>query len=642
MGYFKLEISYFNSFWLKKAIYLGSKGIDNGSPGNSGLPYTYGDFNIPQKFRGGLGSIFPGLPWNPQDFLDRGVKFPSGCGSELQIAGSDGGTYGFDEVENWFMEASRYQEDFNANSTDYGAKAYLKEDFNTQEYRPNALIYSGIYNSRTGVNETNVFSVGESITRAADPQKGSIQKLYAEDTNLIIFQEDKVNKALIDKDQLYTSEGGSQTLPPGTVIGQLSPYAGEFGISKNPESFAVYGFRKYFADKDRGSILRLSDNGITEISENGMSNFFRDKLKKINETADAIDVRAVYGNISGPTAGFAPYITIASGVDIQLGSQLIINDVAFDIYVTAYTKNTGLSYVSLSSQPSFLNFNPDGSVPKVPSSAIPNNASLIFRSYERDKLIGGWDIHDREYVLSLQKSGNNTFAEIEIGNQGPLNYYTLAWDEGVLGWPTFYSYKPNNIFSLKNTFFTTTSSEIFEHYYALDTNNRNSFYGAAPVASSLTFVFNPQVSVNKNFLTIGYEGSNGWQASGYFSDSQGSQTASNYYNSSTNSGGYVNFADTTVTINSYYQGAYDSLGNSYPNPLTPPIYRSGFTLKEGKYVANLINNTTPRPGEVSFGNSVSGIKGYFATVTLTTDNATDLGSEKQIFAASSNVVKSSQ
>ena len=35
-----------------------------------------------------------------------------------------------------------------------------------------------------------------------------------------------------------------------------------------------------------------------------MSNFFRDKLKKINETADAIDVRAVYGNISGPTAGF--------------------------------------------------------------------------------------------------------------------------------------------------------------------------------------------------------------------------------------------------------------------------------------------------------------------------------------------------
>mgnify|MGYP003648848239 FL=1 len=69
------------------------------------------------------------------------------------------------------MEASRYQEDFNANSTDYGAKAYLKEDFNTQEYRPNALIYSGIYNSRTGVNETNVFSVGESITRAADPQR---------------------------------------------------------------------------------------------------------------------------------------------------------------------------------------------------------------------------------------------------------------------------------------------------------------------------------------------------------------------------------------------------------------------------------------------------------------------------------------
>ena len=194
---FRVDVKYYNSFWLKKTIYVGS--LPNPSAGAS-------DPN-----RGGYGSAFPGLPWNPTVNSLSFPTFPSGAG--------DSENSNYDEVENWFIEESRYQGGYNDVSTDYGAKAYLKEDNNAQEYRPNALIYSGVYNSRTGLNDTNVFSVGEAITKAADPHKGSVQKLYAEDTNLIIFQEDKVNRALIDKDQIYTSESGTQTLPQGTVIG---------------------------------------------------------------------------------------------------------------------------------------------------------------------------------------------------------------------------------------------------------------------------------------------------------------------------------------------------------------------------------------------------------------------------------------
>jgi hypothetical protein len=133
------------------------------------------------------------------------------------------------------------------------------------------LIYSGIFNSRTGINNTNEFPVGEEITKAVDPAKGTIQKLYAEDTNLIIFQENKVNRALIDKDAIYTAEGGGTPVSQlNLVIGQIVPYAGEYGISQNPESFAVYGYRKYFTDKRRNVVLRLSRDGITEISNYGM------------------------------------------------------------------------------------------------------------------------------------------------------------------------------------------------------------------------------------------------------------------------------------------------------------------------------------------------------------------------------------
>ncbi|MGY8867200.1 MAG: hypothetical protein ACKVJK_16510, partial [Methylophagaceae bacterium] len=144
------------------------------------------------------------------------------------------------------------------------------------------MIYSGIFNSRTGINDTNVFSVGDDIVKSVDPANGSIQKIYAEDTNLIIFQESKVSRALIDKDAIYTAEGGQLTTLGNVVIGAVTAYVGNFGISQNPGSFATYGRRKYFTDKDRNAVLRLSNDGLTEISNYGMSDYYRDTLSSID------------------------------------------------------------------------------------------------------------------------------------------------------------------------------------------------------------------------------------------------------------------------------------------------------------------------------------------------------------------------
>ena len=135
-----------------------------------------------------------------------------------------------------------------------GVNAHAVEEEPELQRRGNAMIYSGIYNSRTGINQTNVFSVADNITKAVDPAYGSIQKLYAEDTRLLIFQEEKVSSALIDKDAIYTAEGGNLTTLSNVVIGSVVPYVGEYGISTNPESFAVYGYNKYFADRNKNAI----------------------------------------------------------------------------------------------------------------------------------------------------------------------------------------------------------------------------------------------------------------------------------------------------------------------------------------------------------------------------------------------------
>ncbi len=183
--------------------------------------------------------------------------------------------------DDWYLEEARVRGGYNNVPTDYGVKAYITEDEPTQQRLGNKLIYSGIYNSRTGVNQTNQFSIAESITRSLDPIEGTIQKLYAEDTNLLIFQEKKVNRALIDKDAIYSAEGQAITTSGQQVIGQFQAYGGNFGISQDPGSFAVYGYRKYFTDRDRNAVIRLSMDGITEINNYGMIDWFRDNLSKV-------------------------------------------------------------------------------------------------------------------------------------------------------------------------------------------------------------------------------------------------------------------------------------------------------------------------------------------------------------------------
>ena len=175
------------------------------------------------------------------------------------------------------VESDRIRDDFNAPMIGKGVRvnAELKEPYK-EERRKAGLIYSGIYNNLAGVNETNQFIAGLKITKDLDPVYGGIQKLFARDTNLLAFAEDKVYAVLADKDALFNADGNANLLSTNKVLGNASTFAGEFGISKNPESFASYGFRIYFTDKARGAVLRLSNDGITEISEKGMTDFFAD------------------------------------------------------------------------------------------------------------------------------------------------------------------------------------------------------------------------------------------------------------------------------------------------------------------------------------------------------------------------------
>jgi hypothetical protein len=411
----------------------------------------------------------------------------------------------------WVIEEARIQGGYNDVITDLGVKAYVVDEDTGASVRENSLIYSGVYNSRTGVNNTNQFSVAEDITKSVDPSNGSIQKLYAEDTNLIIFQENKVSRALIDKDAIYSAEGGGTVTSSNAVIGDIQAYAGNYGISQDPQSFAVYGYRKYFTDRYRNSVLRLSQDGITEISEYGMSDFFRDS----------------FSDISSP-------------------------------------------------------------------------------QYGQGSVIAGWDTYNKQYILSLQTPTSNPVSR----------YYTLNFDDTVDGFTSLFTFKPSQILSIRSNMYTLNSGGLWKHYsFNVPVG---SFYDITNT-SSITFVFNDNVSVAKNFKTVNYEGDNGWQVDTFISDPQ-------KYDPSSAVGQWVSSSDTVAQVPSYIEGSYVYEGITY---------HYGFDRKENKYYANLTNNSLPTDGEVLYGAQMSGIKGRYATVTMSTDSVTNPGGLKELWSVGS-------
>ena len=190
------------------------------------------------------------------------------------------------------IEINRLRAGFNERAFDVGVRAYVVKENFAEERRFNTLIHSsGLFNSRTNINYINQFNEAEGgITISLDPQDGSIQKLFADDTQIVVFQEDKISRSPVNKDFIYSAEGGAIPVTSNTqFLGTIAPYAGEFGISKDSKSFAYYGYAKYFTDKSRGSVMRLSQNGLVEISSLGMSDFFRDALAKSEEIIGSYD-----------------------------------------------------------------------------------------------------------------------------------------------------------------------------------------------------------------------------------------------------------------------------------------------------------------------------------------------------------------
>ena len=210
------------------------------------------------------------------------------------------------------VESDTIRDDFNQVEIDNGVTASTTVGWSYENERlKNGLIFSGLYNNKTSLNDLNQFIDAENITKDLNPSYGSIQKLHARDSDLVTLCEDKVVKILASKDALFNADENSQLIATNKVLGQAQPFVGDWGISTNPESFAKENFRSYFVDRKRGAVLRLSRDGLTPISEIGMKDWFRDNLSLVTDGQRIHGSYNTHKSLYNITIPGTPYNTIS-------------------------------------------------------------------------------------------------------------------------------------------------------------------------------------------------------------------------------------------------------------------------------------------------------------------------------------------
>jgi hypothetical protein len=385
------------------------------------------------------------------------------------------------------VESNRIRDDYNQVFIDKGAKASSTlDDPYEEEHRKYGLIYSGLYNSTSGVNNLNQFIQAEKITKDINPTYGSIQKLHARDSDLVTLCEDKVLKILSKQDALFNADGNPQLTATNRVLGQTVPFVGEFGISKNPESFSAESYRAYFTDKVRGSVIRLSMDGLTPISMHGMKDWFKDNLKLNNTIIGSYDDKKDEYNITLPitTENTAKSVTFKEDVKGWVSFKSFAPENGISCANEYYTFDKGKAWkhhVENVDRNNFYNI-PNNSTFEVLLNDVPGSVkSFTTLNYEGSDSKIDKNLLDNDYYNLSNRKGwyvDKIHTDLETGTLNEFIEKEGKWFNYINGDTTTDSNLDTSEFSVQGIGFplvnpTDTQTEINGIIQAVDAEGEN-------------------------------------------------------------------------------------------------------------------------------------------------------------------------
>jgi|LUMP01.1.fsa_nt_gb hypothetical protein len=291
---------------------------------------------------------------------------------------------------------------------------------NAAERRLEASVYfSETYSSTGSVNGLSSFNPANSPYFDYNKDFGSIQALKMRDNDLIIFHESKVGRVLVQKDILNTASGeGLVSLSTNVIGNYVNLYKGEYGCCLQPESIVGFGNIFYFIDIKRGAALRLSADGLTVTSDQGMRDYFRDigEMYVINDP-EVSQIENPFSIVAGYDPKYDEYIvTFPNVLDERKnlwGKDFVRWDSSNDKY---QNKETQVLYESqtlafnerTNRWTSFYDFYPDY-YGRVGRQFIGFKEGRLYKHNMTDRLYQDLYINNDDYLATKGNSKYNSF-----------------------------------------------------------------------------------------------------------------------------------------------------------------------------------------------------------------------------------------
>ncbi len=437
----------------------------------------------------------------------------------IRTGAIDGELYEVETVEDY-----SFNDFYKSNSSNIGrANAYSPSE--VSGIKPSTIVYSDPIQIGTTYNGLSSVFLAEAPFVDLERINNSIQKVYGLNESLIVYQENKVVNLPISRSIIETAEGGGMLVATTNVIGPVRYYAGDYGIGRNPESFAESDNKHYFADIKDGSVLRLSTDGITPISQYGMDSFFQQKAREYSEDLGGIKTFGAFDveydeyvvsvnsenlstlSINGAVSPFMVQGATEVNDEVTISGLAIVGTDSFDRIVLSDEPRSMAASTDVISQSGYpiarlstISETREVLVPNsVASSTVPVLGLIVFETEDDDILVPmELDVPNSELTI-LDDS-------VDIESTQTIGGFTLSYSEPANKWVSFWSYSPDYMADVSNEFISFKNGSLYVH----NRNEKRSFFYGIQYGSVVETVFNNEPSLIKVFHASSIESNKAW------------------------------------------------------------------------------------------------------------------------------------
>ena len=374
----------------------------------------------------------------------------------------------YDKVESETWGAGRPNRSIRSTSQDEDITGFLGE-----VKRPTTIRYSEPFSPEQGYN--GLGTIHDINFKDANGALRAIQHMYTDGSKTFIFHENDTGYVESDRAVTTTLDGSNITIGANTPISDVMYYGAAAGIGRNPESFAANNYRKYFVDITRGQVCRLSQDGITPISEQGMNKYFKKVFREMIESPQTSNAFGAYDRRTDEytlcmqwntevigTANFpanTSYNTVTKKLTFTIADTSIYN-----IYVGQFITLSIPRQDNFDGTYTWTSFRGEFVISNLTSTEITLQMPLILK-YN--------DLHDQlgiffGGVLDPTKPGNATASIF------PTITQTITYNENLKAWTSFHSFDAEFLSSAGLEFVSFRGGNLYIHD---DYSNPQSYYG---------------------------------------------------------------------------------------------------------------------------------------------------------------------